>query len=85
MEDYKKLQKEIKIKWKEYILNNVSAYEVVELFFDLKIDDDGDIIRIPESKEEGSQIEFRYECSLCGLNIESKKLLKKHFQSYHLN
>ena len=74
----------MKMYWNEYITNNVSVYEVIELFFDLKIDDNGDIVRIPETREEGSQMEFYYECKLCDSNIESKELLIEHFRKYHL-
>lgn len=75
---------EEKMDWNDYITNNVIVYEVIELFYDLKIDNIGDIVRIPETRSEGSQMEFCYECKICDSNIESQELLREHFRIHHL-
>lgn len=71
------------MKLKEYIENNVTFYEEIEKFYNLQIDQEGNIFKNISTGEEGSQLTCNYSCDICDTTFEGKDEIKTHYKNFH--
>ena len=71
------------MKLKEYIENYVTFYEEIETFYNLQIDQKGNISRDVSTREEGSQLLCNYSCDICNTGFEDSVKIKIHYKNFH--